>query len=173
MTEVPKEVPAAKTLGLRPHNNHVPLRSSPLVRTIVPSEPSTPSEASRTSLPRTPSSRSDQHILPASAPKGGLQVPRLAHKVSTTSSASVYSTQSGEERQTVVPPSLIMAAFTPPSASRPLVDRRSVSRAPSAYHGTVTEEEQNRLSHISAGSAHLQEGSDDSDSSPGAIGYAN
>lgn len=165
--DVVSEAPAAKQIGLRVHN-HVPVRSSPLAHTTIPPEPSTPSDESRPSLPRTPSARSEQQLA-VSSRRGGLEVPKLAHKSSTTSSVSVYSTQSGEERAALVPPSLIMAALSRPDPRKPLVDR--VSTPPSAYVGE--EDEVNRLSHISEGSAHLQHASDDSDSPSDSVGYAN
>ena len=71
----------------------------------------------------------------------------------------MYSTQSGEERQQLVPPSLIMAALTRPDPRKPIVDR--LSAAPGTFSGLL--EEQNRLSHISAGSADLQQAEEPAD----------
>lgn len=79
----------------------------------------------------------------------------------------MYSTQSGEERQQLVPPSLIMAALNRPDPQKPLVSR--LSTAPSAFDEYS---EQNRLSHISAGSVYLQHADDQADHPTEPVGYA-
>lgn len=77
-----------------------------------------------------------------------LDVPRLNHKSSNASSISMYSTQSGEERQMRVPPSLIMAALSPPDPSRPIIaEYTPVTRLSAAEY-----DERNRLSSVSSSS---------------------
>lgn len=157
------DTPTAKYFGFR-GINHTPAKPSPLAHNAIPIPPEAPPEETRPTLPRTPSSQSDQLTsLPFS--QGGHKGPPLVHKPSKASSLSMYSTQSGEERQHLVPPSLIMAAFRRPDPRRPLVDR--LSAAPSAYEGSVFME-QNRLSNISAGSEYLQRADDE----PPTDGYA-
>ena len=86
----------------------------------------------------------------------------LSYKSSTITCSSVYSTQSGEERQVRVPPSVILAALGPN------MDRLSsvVEHALAPPGGSVEPissfkppgevgQEPNRLSHISAGSLPL------------------
>ncbi|KAL4064334.1 hypothetical protein V8B97DRAFT_2093078 [Scleroderma yunnanense] len=90
----------------------------------------------------------------------------LSYKASTITSSSVYSTQSGEERQVRVPPSVILAALgpslgpvnehgltvphqrTPDGSVRPPTSFKAPDEAGLAL-------ESNRLSHISAGSLQL------------------
>ena len=79
--------------------------------------------------------------------------PSLAHKSSTVSTASMYSTQSGEEHQMRVPPSLIMAALGRLDPRRPL---SATYRRSGRHSAATTNEDLNRLSQVSAGSAYLQ-----------------
>ncbi|PSR75129.1 hypothetical protein PHLCEN_2v9314 [Hermanssonia centrifuga] len=96
-----------------------------------------------------------------------LEAPSLVHKSSNVSSASIYSTQSGEERQVRAPPSLIMAAFGRLDPRRPL----SANYRPGSglRHSVNMYDDYNRLSQISAGSAYLQRSDDYSDVP---VGYA-
>ena len=77
---------------------------------------------------------------------------------SNASSLSAYSTQSGEEHQVRVPPSLIMAAFAPPEPGQPVIAEYSPALRLSALEDDA---EQNRLSRASANST-----------ASGGIGYA-
>ncbi|KAI0340145.1 hypothetical protein BDW22DRAFT_1431181 [Trametopsis cervina] len=140
---------------------HAPARPSPLAKSAT--APPVPPPRARHAVPppaarRTPSPESDDQPTELPSQIAGLKVPPLVHKTSKASSMSVYSTQSGEEHQQLVPPSLIMAAFRRPDPRRPLVDRRSA--APSAYSFDEADTEHNRLSNISAGSVYLQHASD-------------
>lgn len=99
----------------------------------------------------------------------GLRAPPLVHKGSKASSLSMYSTQSGEEHQQLVPPSLIMAAFRRPDPRRSYYAER-LSAAPSAYSLDEGYTERNRLSNISSGSEYLQH-PDDVDAPIPAEGY--
>lgn len=167
-SDVVGDMPTSRLFGLRART-HAPVRSSPLVHSLTPPETeestTTASEESRSPLPRTPSSRSD--YLASTTKRGLLDIPKLVHKNSEASSLSMYSTQSGEEHQQLVPPSLIMAALNRPDPQRPLVNRQSL--VPSAVDEYS---ELNRLSHISAGSAHLQQPDDLADPPTGPVGYA-
>ena len=154
---------ATKHNSLRGLLSHAPVKSSPLARRNM--SPSPPPEESKAGAPRTPSPDYSDADQPTDLPTqtGGLRVPPLAHKASKASSLSMYSNQSGEEHQQLVPPSLIMAAFRRPDPRRPLVDSMRHSSAPSAFSFDETLSDRNRLSNISAGSEYLQQG-DESDS---------
>ncbi|KAJ3554584.1 hypothetical protein NM688_g3033 [Phlebia brevispora] len=95
-----------------------------------------------------------------SATTESLQTPSLAHKSSTVSSISMYSTQSGEEHQMRVPSSLIMAALGRLDPRRPL---SATYRRSARHSATTASDDFNRLSQISAGSAYLQLPNDPSD----------
>ncbi|KAI0086677.1 hypothetical protein BDY19DRAFT_995685 [Irpex rosettiformis] len=160
--------PAAKQNSFRGPLLHAPVKSSPLARRDssppLPEEPKVVTDVSA-ATPRTPSPEYSETDQPTDLPTqtGGLRVPQLAHKTSKASSLSMYSTQSGEEHQQLVPPSLIMAAFRRPDPRRPLVDSMRHSSAPSAFSFDESFSERNRLSNISSGSEYLQQG-DESDS---------
>ena len=80
-----------------------------------------------------------------------LDVPRVPHlnrMASDASTLSAYSTQSGEERQVRVPPSLIMAAFSRPAPDEPVI----AEYTPATRLSAAEYEDQNRLSRASANS---------------------
>ena len=150
--------PAARALS------HAPARPSPLAKSVTPPEdsPSPTTEVSQPLLSERPHPpRSDTDASKASsstAPSSwriptAFEVPRLNHKSSTASTESMYSTQSGEERQIRVPPSLIMAALHHPDPSQPLIPEYT----PAQRLSVAENEEPNRLSHVSANSSSSRE----------------
>lgn len=169
-TITPANSPAVRAL------NHAPARPSPLARTLTPptraaSTPASPTEASQPLLTRPLTLRKDTASTATSSTTkrmgSTLEPPKsLAHKNSNASSLSAYSTQSGEERQMRVPPSLIMAAL-----GRPDPPRAMMYSAPSRL-SAADSDEPNRLSHISEGSAYLQQDDDVPDLPDLPVGYA-
>ncbi len=158
------ESPTTKHTNFRGLLLHTPVKSSPLARRNAtpppPEEPKVAVDEPATAPRVTPSPEYSDTDQPTDLPSqtGGLRAPPLAHKASKASSLSMYSTQSGEEHQQLVPPSLIMAAFRRPDPRRPLVDSMRHSFAPSAFSFDEAVSERNRLSNISAGSEYLQHG---------------
>lgn len=143
---------------------HAPARPSPLAKSVTPPDDSSSSstEASVPPLPERPSpTRSNTDASKATtttAPSSWrgpamLEPPHLHHKSSNASSVSMYSTQSGEERQIRAPPSLIMAALSQPDPSQPLIPEYTPAQRLSATEGDDT----NRLSHVSATSTSSRE----------------
>jgi len=144
--------------------SYAPARPSPLAKSVTPPDelPSPSAEPSAPLLSERPNpSRNDTDASKAStltAPSSwrtpaALEPPRLSHKSSNASSVSMYSTQSGEERQIRAPPSLIMAALNHPDPSQPLIPEYT----PAQRLSTTESEEPNRLSHVSATSTSSRE----------------
>jgi len=86
----------------------------------------------------------------------------LSYKSSTITCSSVYSTQSGEERQVRVPPSVILAALGPNIDRLSSVDEHALAPPGAGVEpirrfraSAEVAQEPNRLSHISAGSLPL------------------
>ena len=151
--------------------HHAPARPSPLARTLSPPTPASPLASSPTEVsqpllsPRTVTTRSDTDASSSTAATRrmtgpSLDVPMLNHKSSNASSVSVYSTQSGEERLMRVPPSLIMAAFSRPDPTQPVI----AEYTPVTRLSTIDYDEPSRLSRISQTSSSSQ--------TDGPIGYA-
>lgn len=122
-----------------------PTRVPFIYRNLEPTDNLTPPP-----LPRRSRLRRSQHIAQMPSQQAP-DIPRLAHQSSTMSSESMYSTQSGEERQRRVRSSLIMAALGHSEGRRSWFSNYFALPTPETGEGN-----QARISQVSSVSAYSQ-----------------